>query len=193
MDDGMRYVQDTVWPMVQGMSGCVGMSMLADRDGGRCIVTTAWATEEAMAASAEMVRESRQGAAEALKAEAVDVVDWEIAALHRAHAAGEGACARVVWIEMDPARMSDMIDAFRMTLMPNMESADGFCSVSLMANRRTGRACWTVTFDTRESLEGSRERAMAGREQFGPATGAQFTDIAECEVVMAHLRVPEMA
>jgi hypothetical protein len=146
-----------------------------------------------MAASAEMVRESRQQAAEMLRADAVDVTDWEIAALHRAHAAGDGACARVVWVDMDPARMSDMVDAFRMTLMPNMEGAEGFCSVSLMVNRSTGRACWTVTFESRAALEGTRERAMAGREQFGPATGAQFTDIAECEVVMAHLRVPEMA
>jgi heme-degrading monooxygenase HmoA len=193
MDDGMRFVQDTVWPTVQAMSGCVGMSMLADRDGGRCIVTTAWATEEAMRASAEMVRESRQQAAEMLRAESVDVTDWEIAALHRTHSADAGAWARVVWVECDAARMDDMIDAFRMTLMPRMEGAPGFCSVSLMVKRDAGRACWTVSFESREALEGTRDRAQASREEFGPATGTRFTEMAECEVVMAHLRVPEMA
>ena len=47
VDQGTTHVRDTVWPALQGMSGCVGMSMLADRQSGRCIVTAAWATEEA--------------------------------------------------------------------------------------------------------------------------------------------------
>jgi hypothetical protein len=167
--------------------------MLADRDGGRCIISTAWATEEAMAASAEMVRESRQSAAEVFRADAVDVTLWEIAALHRAHTAGEGAWARVVWVELDPGRMTDMVDTFRLSLMPRMEGSDGFCSVSLMIGRNTGRACWTATFESRQALEATRERAMASREEFMPATGAVMTDMVECEVVLAHLRVPEMA
>ena len=110
-----------------------------------------------------------------------------------AHAAGAGACARVVWAEVEPARAADLIDTFRTMLVPRMEGADGFCSVSLMVDRTSGRASWTVMFESREALEATRERAMASREEFGPATGARMTDIAELEVVMAHLRVPEMA
>ena len=56
MDEGIAHITDVVWPTVQRMSGCVGMSMLADREAGRCIVTSAWATDEAMRASAESVR-----------------------------------------------------------------------------------------------------------------------------------------
>ena len=41
VDDGVAYVREAVWPMLRTMSGCVGMSMLADRDAGRCIVTAA--------------------------------------------------------------------------------------------------------------------------------------------------------
>jgi heme-degrading monooxygenase HmoA len=193
MDDGMTYVRDTIWPAMQGMSGCVGMSLLADRDAGRCIITTAWATDEAMRASAESVRELRSQTAEAVRADAVDVAEWEIAAMHRVHAAGEGACARVIWAEVDPARMDDMIDAFRMSLVPRMEQGPGFCSVSLMVDRSMGRATWAVTLESREALEATRERAAAARAEFGPATGAQMTEVAEFEVALAHLRVPEMA
>ena len=193
VDEGIAYCRNTVWPMLQGMSGCVGMSMLAERDAGRCIVTAAWATEEAMRASAESVRDSRSKAAEMLRADSVEVNEWEIAALHRLHAAGDSACARVVWAEVDPARMDSMIDAFKMSLVPRMEGADGFCSVSLLVNRNTGRCTWAATFESREALEATRERAGAGREEFGPATGTTFMDIAEMEVAIAHLRVPEMA
>ena len=41
VDEGITYVRDKVMPAVQQMDGCVGLSMLADRTSGRCIVTTA--------------------------------------------------------------------------------------------------------------------------------------------------------
>ena len=53
MDDGIAYVRDTVMPTVQQMDGCIGLSMLADRDSGRCIVTTSWADADAMNAQRE--------------------------------------------------------------------------------------------------------------------------------------------
>ena len=193
VNEGIEYVRDAVWPMLQHMSGCVGMSMLAERDAGRCIITTAWAAEEAMRASAESVRDMRSKSAEMLRADAIDVNEWEIAVLHRAHAAGPDACARVLWAEMDPARLDAMIEGFRTTMMPNMEAADGFCSVSMMCNRNNGRLTWTVTLENRAALDGTRERAMAAREQFAPAMGMQITEVAEFEVAIAHLRVPEMA
>jgi hypothetical protein len=193
VDDAIVFIRDTVWPTMQRMSGCVGLSMLADRNAGRSIVTTAWATDEALRASSESVRDLRSQTAEALRADAVDVAVWEIAAMHRVRAAGEGACARVVWAEVDPGRMDGMIDAFHMSLMPRMEQAPGFCSVSLMVDRSMGRVTWAVTLEGQEALDETRERAAAAREEFGPATGARMTEVAEFEVALAHLRVPEMA
>ena len=193
VDDGIEYVRDAVWPMLQHMSGCVGMSMLADREAGRCIVTAAWATDEAMRASAESVRDSRSKAAEVLRADTVDIEEWEIALLHRMHPAGDGACTRVVRAECDRARLDDVVERFKADLVPNMEGAPGFCSVSLMVDRNTGHATWAVTLEDRDALVGTRERSLAGREQFAAATGIRITDVAEFELAIAHLRVPEMA
>ena len=193
VDEGIEHVRDAVWPMLQHMSGCVGMSMLADREHGCCIVTAAWATEEAMRASAESVRDTRSKAAEVLRADTVDIHEWEIAALHRVHPAGEGACARVVWTEADPAALDGMIDAFRMSLLPRMEDIPGFCSVSLMVNRLTGQGTAAITYESRDALERSREAGAALREEFATAMGARITDVAEFDVALAHLRVPEMA
>jgi len=193
VDEGIEYVRDAVWPMLQGMSGCVGMSMLADRQAGRCIITTAWAAEEAMRASAESVRDARSKSAEMLRADSVDVAEWEIALMHRMHHADQGACSRVAWLDCEPAQMDSMVDTFRMTMLPRMEESAGFCAVSLMVDRSMGRATWAVTFDSREAMDATRERAMSSREQFGPATGARFTDVAEFDLALAHLRVPEMA
>ena len=48
LDDAIAYLRDEVMPAVQQMDGCIGMSMMCDRDTGRCIATTAWESEEAM-------------------------------------------------------------------------------------------------------------------------------------------------
>ena len=51
IDAGIAYIHDTVWPALTGLDGYVGLSLLVDRLSGRCIVTTAWQSEEAMIAS----------------------------------------------------------------------------------------------------------------------------------------------
>ena len=48
LDDAIAYCRDEVMPAAQRMDGCIGMSMMCDRDTGRCIATTAWESEEAM-------------------------------------------------------------------------------------------------------------------------------------------------
>jgi heme-degrading monooxygenase HmoA len=193
VDDGIEYVRDAVWPMLQNMSGCVGMSMLADRETGRCIVTAAWATEEAMRASAESVRDLRSRAADVLRADSIDVHEWEIAALHRMHRASDGSCARVIWTEAEPAQLEGMIDAFRMRMLSRMEELPGFCSVSLLVDRNTGQATAAINYESRDALDRSREMATGLREEFLSATGARLTEVAEFDLAIHHLRVPEMA
>ena len=56
IDDGIAQVRDQVIPAVTAMDGCVGMSLLVDRETGRCIATTSWATEAALQGSADRVR-----------------------------------------------------------------------------------------------------------------------------------------
>src|SRR3712207_9510171 len=104
IDAGIAHVRDEVMPAVQSMPGCMGVSMLCDRASGRCIVTTSWDSEESMSASREGVRAMRQKAVDVLGGQ-FDVQEWEIAVLHRAHQAPEGACCRVTWTRGDPARI----------------------------------------------------------------------------------------
>src|SRR5258707_10735220 len=66
IDAGLAHIRDEVMPAVQAIDGCVGMSVLMDSDSGRCIITTAWETDEAMRASAEKASQLRDRAAEKL-------------------------------------------------------------------------------------------------------------------------------
>lgn len=66
IDAGISLIRDEVMPALLGMDGCIGLSMLVDRHGGRCIATSAWHSEEAMLASEEQVRSIRDRVVEVL-------------------------------------------------------------------------------------------------------------------------------
>lgn len=192
IDDGITHVRDQILPAVTAMDGCVGMSMLVDRDSGRCIATTAWESEAAMADSAERVRPLRDAAEQALGGSTSNVEMWEVAVVHRDHATPDGGCARVTWLSGDPNTGDRALDIFRMAVLPRIQELDGFCSASLLINREAGRAVGTVTFDSRQQLEGSRQVAASLREATSAEIGAIVEDVAEMDVAFAHLHVPEL-
>ena len=190
LDDLVAYIRDDVMPMVTQLDGCVGLSLLTDHDTGRCIATSAWETRDAMDASAERVGASRERAA-AMFGGTPEVQEWEIAVLHRAHRAGDGACARVVWTRTDPANLDRVIDAYRDSLMPWWEETPGFCSNSLMVNRRDGRCASAVVFDSHEAMAHTRDQFTTLREEFVSRMGMDILEVAEFDLALAHLRVPE--
>jgi heme-degrading monooxygenase HmoA len=190
IDEGIAYVRDEVMPLVQRMDGCVGLSMLADRDSGRCIVTTAWATEEAMHASAEGVRASRERAAQIFGG-TPEVAEWEIALMHRMHETGDGARTRVIWGHSEPGNMDDLLSSFRMTMMPKVEELPGFASCNMMVDRQSGRTALAVTYDTADAMRRASERAAELRQEASTTMGMEIDEVAEFDLVLAHLRVPE--
>jgi quinol monooxygenase YgiN len=190
VDDLVTFVRDDVMPMATELDGCVGLSVLSDRDTGRCIVTSAWETADAMHASAERIGAAREQAAQRFGA-APEVQEWEIAVLHRAHRAGDGACARVTWARTDPAGLDRVTDANRESLMPWWEETPGFCSNSLMVDRRDGRCASAVVFESREAMAHTRDQFTTLREEFASRMGVEVLEVAEFDLALAHLRVPE--
>jgi hypothetical protein len=122
-----------------------------------------------------------------------DVQEWEIAVLHRAHQAPEGAWCRVTWSRGDTARMEEMTETFRTGIVPRLDDIPGFCSVSLMGDRQTGMNVLTATYDDRSSLDGSAEMVRGMRDRFNQEAGSETIEMAVMELALHHLRVPEMA
>ncbi len=192
IDDGIAHIRDEVMPAIQGIDGCVGLSLLVDRQSGRCIATSAWQSMEAMRASDEQLRSIRDRAAEMFGG-SPQVEEWEIAVLHRDHRSGEGACVRATWLRVEPGQADRAIDLYKMSSLPAMENLEGFCSASLLVNRESGRAVSSVTYDSLEAMERNRGQAETIRAAGAQDAGAQVLDVCEFELAIAHLRVPEMA
>jgi quinol monooxygenase YgiN len=191
LDAGIKHVRDEVMPVLLSMPGCIGLSMLVDRETGRCIAASAWRTEEAMRATEVQIRPLRQRVGEILGGRP-DVNEWEIAVLHRDHRSPRGACVRATWVQTDPADLEHLIETYRTMTLPGLAEFEGFCSASLMVDGVTGRAVSSVTFDSTSGLAGSRRAAASLRERTITAAKAQVLDVEEFDLALAHLHVPEM-
>ena len=192
LDAGLAYVRDEVWPAVQRMQGCLGMSMIIDRETGRGITTTSWDTEEALHASRDMVTPLRSRAAELMSAAPPTVEEWEIASMHRTHATHPGTCVRAAWSRVPPNQVDRALGFYKDVLLPQFEGLDGFISASLLIDRAKGRAVTAVAYDTREAMEATRDHADYLRARSTQEASVEFLDVGEFDLVMAHLHVPEL-
>jgi len=193
IDAGIAHIRDETMPAIQAVDGCVGMSVMVDRGSGRCIITTAWETEEAMRASEAMARPLRDRAAQTLGGNVEKIEEWEIAVLHRDHRAGTGACARATWFKVSNGQMDRAVELYRDSVLPAMEELEGFCSASLMIDRSSGRAVSSTVFDSSAAMDRSSEQARSLRAARLRELGADQVDVGEFELALAHLRVPELA
>ena len=191
IDAGIAHTRDSAMPALEGIDGCVGLSLLVDRTSGRCIVTTSWESEEAMHASEESIRPIRDRAAELLGGSR-QVEEWEIAAMHREHRASEGACVRATWVKVGPDQIDQGIDFYKMTILPALEELEGFCSASLLVDRASGRGVASATFDSVEAMERNKDQLDRIRATGSQEARAEVVDECDFELAVAHLRVPEM-
>lgn len=192
IDAGTAYFCDEVMPALSTMDGYIGMSLLAHRESGRCILTTAWEDSVAMQSSADRIPPLRDRAAEVLQASLL-VDKWQIAAVHREHQSREGARVRATWLKIRPDQFDRAVEFYKTSVLPEIEQLEGFCSSSLMTDRGSGRVVVSVTYDSQDAMESNREQARSLRTSLLRDLGADQQDVGEFELVIANLRVPEMA
>jgi hypothetical protein len=192
VDIGIAHVRDVVIPALQEIDGYVGLSLLVDRQSGRSIATSSWESIKSMRSSAEKVAIIRDHVALMFDGSA-SVEEWNIALLHRRHRSREGACVRATWLKVVPDLLDRSLDFYRMAVLQEMEELDGFCSASLMVDHPASRrAVSCSTFDTMDAMALNRDRATELRSKRARDLGAEIIDVAEFELSIAQLRVPEL-
>lgn len=186
VDAGITFIKNEAAPMLDGIDGCRGLSMLVDHETGDCIATSSWESEETMRASDEQLRPIRDRGRDILGG-SMQVDEWEIAVMHRTH---HGECCRVSWVQGDPDTMAE---TFRVGILPELEQTPGFCSASLLIDRSTGLGCATTAWETRAAMEASRSSADDMRSRAANDARGEIVDVHEFDLAYAHLHIPEMA
>jgi heme-degrading monooxygenase HmoA len=193
IDDGIAYARDTVRPALERMAGWIGLSLLVDRHTGHCVVNTSWDDAEAMRRSADAVRELRETTISTVRGVPgeTEVQEWQVGVMHRVLAAPERAACRVIRTRAPIGQAGRIAEGFQTTIVPRIADLPGFCSVSLLVDDETGRCAVTTVYEDRQTMNRAKGHAQAMREEFATHLGMHVTDVAEYDVALAHLRVPE--
>ena len=88
--------------------------------------------------------------------------------------------------------MRVMVERFRHPLLRQIEAMEGFCSATVLVDRLERRFCTTTTFESRAALDATREPFADARERVERDIGVDYLELAEFEVVLSNLRVPEL-
>jgi hypothetical protein len=188
VDEAVRFVTDEVLPAVTHLDGCLGMSLLVDRSAASLVSTSSWEDVHCLRASGERWRFAER---DDLFLTRPEQQEWEIAVVHRARPVRPGAWARVAWMRSDAYDVDVQVDVYRMLAVPVLDEIDGFCSASLLIDRRSGRGVSSVTYESRAALDAGRDQAIRMRKDAVALTGVEVERSVEMEVAIAHLRVPE--
>ncbi len=191
IERGRDYVHDHVWPVVQKIRGCGGLSLLIDRDSGVGISTTTWTDQATLEASRGFFVPLREGAQQAMRLATPPVsAEWQVASMYRAPNPAPSVCARVTWSHVDHEHGAEAIDWYRFVLLREIEKFPGFTSVSLLRDRN-GAGVRTVAFESHEAMKRSGETAADLRERSTSELGTQYLEVSEFDLALAHLRVPD--
>lgn len=191
LDRYVGFVCDEVMPVVAGLHGCTGLSLLVDRDRGRCITTTGWWSSATLDGSVEALHALQQREADFADSR-VRADRWEVVSLHRRGHTMPGMRARVSWVSGTPAQLDKAIDLHRCSHLPAFEDLDGFGGASLLLDAHGGRLVSSVSWSGSAALIASAELAIEQRRGAVAALGLTVLEVAEMEVALAHLRLPEL-
>ncbi len=191
LDEGIAFVDDHVRPAVDQLSGSCGLSMFVSRDSGMVTVSTAWESEEQRDAAATVLTPLRAKASRLLGGGMPATELLELAVLDRRRPAQVGFWTRMTRVTIEPSRVETAIDAYTASTLHDVQLLEGYCSAVLLVDRINGHGAVSVTFDSRQALEASREHGQSVREAALAKAGAEMVEIRESEIVIAGLRIPQ--
>jgi predicted ester cyclase/quinol monooxygenase YgiN len=190
IDAAITFVQETVEPLVRQLQGSLGLAMFVNRTKGRVVVTTAWETAAARAASDTPLSPVRGEASRIMGGQAKPE-EFELAVLDRTRPAEPGFWSRASRLAVPPGRMEQAIASFREQALPGLKSQTGFCGATLLIDRANGTGLATSTWSSRAALEGSRAAADQLRHETADAAGAKVLEVTESQIVIAGITPPQ--
>jgi heme-degrading monooxygenase HmoA len=80
--------------------------------------------------------------------------------------------ARVTTIEMDPARIDEVVAQVEEQDLPTWKGIDGFKGFTLLIDRSSGKVIGTSYWSTQEQMQASEEKVVESRQRAADAGGA---------------------
>jgi len=193
LNAGIAHTRDSAMPALEGIDGCVGLSLLVDPNvrplhcyqllgirGGRCAQARRPFGRFVTGPPSFWVVTGRSRNGRSLPC---------IASTARVRAPGSEPRG----VKVGPDQIDRGIDFYKMTILPALEELEGFCSASLLVDRASGRAWPRRPSTASKAMERNKDQLDTIRATGQPGSKRQrVLDQCDFELAVAHLRVPEM-
>ena len=186
IDAGMRYLQDTVAPMLREQKGFRGLTASADRSAGVLGSLSLWETEADRDESGSTLEKAREEAQRVIGGE-ITVEHFEELLVEIDKPPTPGCSLLLRRVSMDPAKIDENVSYFRQEVLPQITAGPGFCAVRNMINRQTGEGMVGTVWADEASMDAAAEAAEARRPQ-AAQRGVTFGELSKREIVFVDLR-----
>ncbi|MFI9245966.1 hypothetical protein ACIGXF_26140 [Streptomyces sp. NPDC053086] len=187
LDTALRSLNSEGRDLLEERPGYRGAGVFADRELGKLLAVSWWESETARRNSDHVMRERRGELLEPF-AGSVSVADYEVAVFHQVGHPRQGGGLRATRMEFDPRDADPVVDTFRATVVPRVESLPGLAGTFLLIDRERGVAVAGVLFVDRASLAASRAAVAAVRHEASAKAHVDVVGLEEFEVVHADVR-----
>ena len=187
IDAGVRYLNDTVAPLIREQKGFRGVVASADRAAGQLGVLTLWETEAERDASDSTLLSAREESLRVIGGE-MRVEKYEEILAETAEPPTVGSVLLLLRIRIDPAMVAEALAGFKQGVLPRMKASPGFRMVRLMVDPQTGAGRAGSIWADKASLD-AWEKASEDLRQQAAQQGVTFTGRSEREIVFADLRL----
>ena len=174
VDGALKYIEETVAPLLAQQKGFVQFGVSGDRSRGLVSAISVFETKADLDASESAMVKVRQEGVETFGGQAA-VAYFEQVVLEVGETPPQPGCAlRLTTYKMDPARIDEHIAWFKSEVVPGIMSTPGIRAVRNMVNRETGEGRVGVVYSDKASLEaseGDRQPRLAAARSRGIEIG----------------------
>jgi hypothetical protein len=189
--DVLKFIETEIRPQTENREGSLGMSLYAKPESGSAVLESFWATHEML-----QLNENRglpdfgdalrhAGGTVLVERYRVPVFEWD----------WEGpldprAGLRLTWMEIEPSKADDAVEAYGDTAVPALAETEGFVGSLLLAGQGTGRLISEAVWRNPQALAASRSAAAAVRVEMVESTGCVIRAVDEYGLVFSSARKP---
>ena len=193
LDEGIAFLKDKIVPSLSQVPGFVGATAVVNREKSTGAASTLWESLEAMNKAEQAGMQARIDSEAETGIEVLDVDRFEITRLEVPSGPRQlPSYTRIITGYGDPARLETATEMLR-EQVSLLKAQPGFRAFAAGANRATGRAFTTSSFDTAENREASNAVMEPFRKKILEAGSLYGVQIDLVETVVAEIKVPATA
>lgn len=185
VDGFLAFIQETSLSALRAQRGYKGFSVSADRSAGVIGTLSLWESEADRDASDSALAKLREDAMGQFATD-MKIDSLEDMVVEMARPPEVGSRLMVTRVSMDPAKVDEILEAFKREVVPQIKAAPGFRSLRDMMNRQTGEGIVGTIWDDEQSMQAAAEAAMARRPE-GEARGVNFGETSYREIIFTDM------